>query len=314
VPFYDARPYAGTDDLVSLIRFVAQLPEARARRPSYYHPGDVAWQLYNVDRSDDVRIWREGGVIIAFAIFEPPLTFQLALQHDAPPELSSDVLAWIEERRAIAGDVDAESVPIAYRHLGTRALATTAFDHDEERIALLEAHGYERSAGAGLRFERALDLPLPEVTLPPGARFVDMTDGDAERRAELHRAAWNVWGPSQHTAEQYRRLRAAPLYDPALDIVLEHDGELVSYCVCWCDEVNGVGYFEPVGTRASATQRGYGRAVVREGMRRLRAKGMDVTFVGTATVNAPATTLYVSAGFTGVARERYYVKGVAGDW
>jgi hypothetical protein len=35
---------------------------------------------------------------------------------------------------------------------------------------------------------------------------------------------------------------------------------------------------------------------------------MEVAFVGTAAVNAPAATLYVSAGFTGVARERFYVK------
>jgi ribosomal protein S18 acetylase RimI-like enzyme len=308
VPSSDARPYAGQDDLVSLARFVQQLPDARQRQPSYYHPGDVAWQLYSVDRSDDVRIWRDGGAIAAFAIFEPPLTFQFALQPNAPPELSIDVLAWIADRRALAGDVGLESVPIAYRHLGTRALATTAFDHDEERIALLEAHGYERSVGAGLRFARALDAPLPEIELPPGARFRRMTDGDAEARAELHRAAWNVWGPSQHTTEQYRKLRAAPLYDADLDVVLEHDGVMVSYCVCWTHDENRVGYFEPVGTRASATRRGYGRAVVREGMRRLRAKGMEVAFVGTAAVNAPAAALYVSAGFTGVARERFYVK------
>ena len=312
MPSYDARPYAGNDDLVSLARFVAQLPEARRRRPSYYHPGDVAWQLYSVDRSDDVRIWRIDGAVVAFAIFEPPLTFQFALQPDAPAALSHDVLAWIEERRVVAGDVDVESVPIAYRHLGTRALATWAFDHDEERIAVLEAHGYERSVAGGVRFARALDAPLREVELPPGARFVDMTDDHAEARAELHRAAWAVWGASQHTTEQYRRLRAAPLYDAGLDIVLEHDGELVSYCVCWADEANGVGYFEPVGTRASATQRGYGRAVIREGMRRLRAKGIDVAFVGTAAVNVPAATLYVSAGFDGVARERFYVKAAPG--
>jgi ribosomal protein S18 acetylase RimI-like enzyme len=222
------------------------------------------------------------------------------------------VLAWVEERRAVVGDVELESVPIAYRHLGTRALATTAFDHDEARIAMLEAHGYERSVGAGLRFVRALDAPLPEIALPAGARFVDITDADAERRAELHRAAWSVWGESQHTADTYRQLRAAPLYDQALDVVLEHDGELVSYCVCWTDDVNRVGYFEPVGTRASAARRGYGRAVVREGMRRLRTKGMDVAYVGTAAVNEAAATLYVSAGFRGVARERFFVKAARG--
>lgn len=307
MPAYDARPYSG-QDLTSLVRFVQQSPQARERRPSYYHPGDVVWQLYTVDRSDDVRIWFDGDAIVAFAIFEPPLTFQFALSPRPAPGLASDLLLWVEGRRAIVGDVDIETVPIAYRHLGGRALATTAFDHEEERIAVLEAHGYVPSVEAGVRFARTLDASLPGVSLPDGARFRHVTNRDAAARAELHRAAWNVWGPSQHTTGRYRQLRAAPLYDGGLDIVLEHAGELVSYCVCWTDDVNRIGYFEPVGTRASATKRGYGRAVVREGMHRLRAKGMEIAFVGTSAGNAPALALYASAGFSVVARERFYVK------
>jgi ribosomal protein S18 acetylase RimI-like enzyme len=148
------------------------------------------------------------------------------------------------------------------------------------------------------------------VSLHEGARFRAMTDDDAEARAELHRDAWSPWGQSQFSASQYRRLRVAPLYDADLDIVLEHDGALVSYCVCWADEASGVGYFEPAGTRPSATGRGFGRAVIREGMRRLRERGMRVAMVGTASINEAAAALYRSAGFDVIGREHFWVKRV----
>jgi ribosomal protein S18 acetylase RimI-like enzyme len=144
--------------------------------------------------------------------------------------------------------------------------------------------------------------------LPDGARFRRMTGADAQERAELHRDAWSVWGTSKFSDALYGRLRSAPLYDTDLDVVVEYRGQLASYCVCWLDTANAAGYFEPVGTRPSMTGRGLGRAVIREGMRRLREKGMRRAFVGTAAVNEAAAALYTSAGFEIVERERFYVK------
>lgn len=307
---YASRRYEGGADLRPLIEFAHALVRAGLPHPSYYHAGDFVWQLYALDASDDVRLWLDGDGVVACAIFEPPLTFQFAV-HPAIAEdrvLSTEVLRWVEGRRVLVESRDDDDIALAYRDLGNDTLSSWALDSDEQRAALLAAHGYVRGDAGGVRFARPLAAPLPEVTLPPGARFVRIDDNNAEARAELHRAAWSVWGESTHSAAQYRRLRAAPLYDPDLDIVLEHEGRFVSYCVCWLDTANGVGYFEPVGTRASATGRGFGRAVVREGMRRLRDKGMAIATVGTASVNTAAQALYTSAGFAIVDGEHFYTK------
>ena len=48
-------------------------------------------------------------------------------------------------------------------------------------------------------------------------------------RAELHRDAWSVWGQSRFTANAYRRLRQARLYDEWLDVVAEYEGRLVEF-------------------------------------------------------------------------------------
>jgi ribosomal protein S18 acetylase RimI-like enzyme len=53
-----------------------------------------------------------------------------------------------------------------------------------------------------------------------------------------------------------------------------------------------------------------GKLVLYEGMRRLRARGMDTAIVGTASVNARAARLYQSVGFEMVGLDRFWVREV----
>lgn len=308
---YVIRPYGGVSDLPSLIQFAQNITSARLIRASYYHPGDFVWQLCAFDESDDVRIWTHGAgddTIAACAIFEPPNEFQFALDATVTDEqaLMAEIIEWAEERRALAPNK--QDVPLGAQSRGSNTLSTSALETDAERIAFLIDRGYALHEGSGFRTARDLTGTLPPVALPEGASFRAISNSDAAARAELHRDAWSVWGPSKHTTERYQRLRSAPLYDPDLDVVLEVDGEMVSYCVCWLDTENRVGLFEPVGTRRSATRRGFGRIVLYEAFRRLREKGMTQAIVSTGTVNRPAMALYASAGFEVVEREYTYVK------
>jgi len=308
---YVARPYQGGSDLHSLIQFAQNSTSARLPRASYYHPGDFVCQLYAFDESDDVRLLRNGtaeGAIIACAIFEPPHEFQFAIDATLADHktLVADVIRWAEHRRALVRNK--EEVPLAAESRGSNTLSTSALETDSARIEVLIGNGYALHEGTGFRVARDLTGPLPPVVLPEDAAFRRISDGDAPERAELHRDAWSVWGQSKHTTERYRRLRSAPLYDPELDVVLEFNGQLVSYCVCWLDAANHVGLFEPVGTRPSATRRGFGRIVLHEAFRRLREKGMRTAIVSTGMVNRPAMALYASEGFEMVEREYTYVK------
>lgn len=303
-----AHPFTQRD-LSGLIALAQRVTAARAPRPSYYHPGDVCWQLYAEGASDDVGVWTDhDGIARALAIYERPSTFQFMIDPSSDADASDAVLAWAEERRGRA-PTD-EPLPRAYSDIADAWLATWMTERDDERARMLERHGYERGPVAGVRFGLELDADPPAPSLPPGARFRTIGDdaADIEARAELHRDAWSAWGPSQHSSARYRRLRASLLYDPQLDVVLEYEGVLASYCVCWLDDVNGIGLFEPVGTRPSMTQRGFAHAVLHEALRRLRARGMRRAVVGTNAQNAPARALYASAGFRTVEREYYAVK------
>jgi GNAT superfamily N-acetyltransferase len=309
---YVSRRYAGPRDLDDLITFAQDATAARAPKPAYYHPGDFVWQLFAFDETDDARIWSASdGRDVACAIFEPPSWYEFAVHPDVErdPELVHEITRWADGRRAVADNKD--DVPLAYPERGTNTISTSAFASDRRRIDALLADGYARADEQSFRNARRLDDSLPDVVLPAGAEFCAITGQDEDERADLHRDAWSVWGTSAFTLERYRRLRASPLYDAELDVVLSVGGRMASYCICWLDERNRIGLFEPVGTRPQFTRRGLGKLVLLEAFRRLRDRGMRTAIVGTSTVNQPAMALYRSAGFAPVEEVHTYVKADA---
>lgn len=313
---YTSRALAGERDLGLILEFARRATAERWPRSTYWHAGDVVWQVFpyvGAAPAADIRLWFDGEPLVGVVVFEPPLNFEFDVCGGGDPDgpLLPEMLAWAEDRRRQllrAGDGD---VAQAYAMLGD-GVATSALESDVERIGFLERHGYRPSERHNMCYARGLDVRVPNCRLPDGMRVRHATDADIAERVDLHRDAWSVWGPSTATIDAYRRLRSAPLYDEELDVVVEaEDGKLVSYCICWVDAANGVATFEPVGTRTGYTGRGLAREAIFEGFRRLAERGMHTALVGTASVNERALRLYLSCGFEVVDRRRYYVKAVS---
>jgi predicted acetyltransferase len=76
------------------------------------------------------------------------------------------------------------------------------------------------------------------------------------------------------------------------------DGRGASACTIWFDGVNGVGLFEPVGTHPDFQGKGLGKAVMAEGLRRMKAAGMTRAIVGFDPNNVAALALYTAMGFS----------------
>lgn len=314
MPRFETRPYAGESDLALLIDFARNCTAERWPRRTPWHVGDVAWQLLGSTGFDpfaNIRLWFDGGSVVGLGWFEPPLNvvFEIRPVVSDQDALTNEILDWAEERRRELARPAPGEIARAYAMLGDDTLATTALESDHQRLALLERRGYVGGDRDNVHFRQSLAGPIPEPPLEPGMRLRHATDADIEARAELHRAAWSVWGPSTFSVETYRRLRACPVYDEELDVILEAaDGTLVAYCICWKDPANGVGSFEPVGTRPGYTRRGLMQATMFEGLRRLKARGMHTALVGTASVNESALALYPRSGFQPDGREFYFTK------
>jgi ribosomal protein S18 acetylase RimI-like enzyme len=241
------------------------------------HVGDLAWWLHRPEGKR--RLWFDGDRCIAWGWLFPPAL----LAYDVHPEhrrgsLHAEVLAWLDEEGE--GDV----------------LTTYALETDDETLALLAQLGYARPEPyKWYAYQlRELEREVPEPELPDGFRLhtVDGED-DFVKRVAIHRA---VWAPSRVTEEVYRRVTGAWPYRADLDCVVEApDGRFAAYVLCWHDDANGVGLFEPVGTHPDFRRRGLGSAVCRYGFRRLREEGATHALV--LANDAPAVALYESVGF-----------------
>ena len=65
----------------------------------------------------------------------------------------------------------------------------------------------------------------------------------------------------------------------------------------WLDELNKIGYFEPVGVHQDFHRRGLGRALMLESFRDMQRMGMVSAEVGHEIENSAASGLYSSLGF-----------------
>ncbi len=315
---FASRACTGAADLDLLIEFARNATGARWPCSTYMKAGDVVWMFFTpgFDPCANIQLWFDDGGLAAYAWFEPPLhvDFDLRADRSQDDSLADEILRWAEERRRNLAQVGGEAIPKAYAMLGKSTLSTAALNSDHDRISMLERRGYAKVDRHGICYSRSLvATPIAPPELPAGLRLRHATDGDLEARADVHRDAWSVWGRSSVTAQTYRRLRAAPVYDPELDVVLEDAaGRFLGYCIGWLDATNGIGHFEPVGCRPNFTGRGCARAVTVEGMRRMQARGVHTALAGTASVNERARKLYPSCGFAEVDRTYFYVKELGG--
>jgi ribosomal protein S18 acetylase RimI-like enzyme len=283
-----ARPYENEGDLRRMQALQQELWSLEG--PDVHtHVGDLAWWLHRGEEQDfKRRLWFEGERCVAWAWFWPPasLDYEVHRKHRGG-ELHREVLAWFESEAA------ADS-----------PLTTFGFESDEQWLALLQACGYTPSGSWYAYYVQDLDDNVPEAAVPDGFTLRTVRDDEADfrERVAVHRA---VWAPSKLTEDRYRRVTQAWPYRTDLDCVVEApDGSFAAYVLCWYDDVNGVGEFEPVGTHPDYRRRGLGAAACRHALNRLREEGarQAIVYAGGRDEDERSRALYESVGFRRLSR------------
>lgn len=296
-------------DVPTLTRFASEAVRARFPHDAIWHPGDIVWELLveattgAFDQPHAMQAWTSAGEAVAVAWFVGLRKLCLECLPDRD-DLIPEMLAWAE---GVSRDE-------AYDQLSVLVM-----DRDVQRASRLAASGYRADELQSVVFRSDLAKLTSTAPPPDGATALDCRDVDAEARAACHRDAWNDLSNigienahSDFSADVYRSLRDASAYDPSLDILIQApSGEFASNCICWADVGSGVGLFEPVGTSSRFRGRGFARAVVSEGLRRLQSRGMRWARVSTAHFNAPAIATYKSCGFGAVDQTRWWTKPLA---
>jgi ribosomal protein S18 acetylase RimI-like enzyme len=249
------------------------------------HVGDLAWWLHRGPEEDwKRRLWVDGDRCVAWAW----LWQAAALDYEVHPEhrggsVHQAVLEWFESETG-----------------GAATRTTFVLEGDAERRAFLAERGYSTSEPLSwyAYHIHELDRELPEPAVPDGFTLRTVsTAADFHKRVALHRA---VWAPSRLTEESYRKVTSAWPYRADLDCVVEEPcGSFAAYVLCWLDEENGVGEFEPVGTHPDYRRRGLGAAVCRYGLRRLQEEGARsaIVYGGGRDEDERSRALYESIGF-----------------
>ena len=291
------RKYQSEDDTWTIRAFLREVFLLNGRRevswPLYrwdYWRWHVNENIFRFDLSAAVFLWETDDGRLA-AVLHPDAAGEAFLQvHPAfrSAELEVAMISTAETQFAIT-QAD-----------GRQRLVIWAHQDDALRQDLLARRGYARSAYPEYQRRRSLAAAIPDCA--PAAGYTVRALGEVDEhpaRSWVSGRAVHPDAPDEKYAgwTWYRNVQRAPLYRRDLDLVaVAPDGELAAFCTLWFDDVTRTAAFEPVGTHPAHQRRGLGRALMAEGLRRVRALGATLCTVGSYSEAAGA--LYASLGFT----------------
>jgi ribosomal protein S18 acetylase RimI-like enzyme len=297
------RGFCGPADLQSMIGLVKDRPPDRL--DDYPSIVDLQELLELAHVQAQTCLWAEaGGVVRGFAILAVYADFAHLIVEaacTAVPSLEARLIDWGVER-ARQG-----------KRAGEVSVTSSCRADDLRRRALLEERGFTRQAEETLHLSRSLLKPLPAPYLPQGFSISQVRgDEQVEALVDLHRAAW---GTTNMTAAYRLAMMRTPTYEAELDLVVSGPGgQLAAYCTCLIDQATNTltgrrdGYTDPLATHPDFQRQGLAKALLLEGMRRLKMRGMDTARLGTSSQNLPMQRAAEAVGFRVVSRTLIYEK------
>lgn len=253
----------------------------------------------NPDWHKNSRLWETNAGMLTGLVHPDSPGFPYIEVHPDYRHLETEMIAWAEDNLAEPQTDDKG-----------RKLQFFVYDYDVHRQRILEERGYQKMAYGGvIRHMRLGCQPLAQPNLAEGfsMRTTDPeSDPDARQIADLLNAAFNR---TFHTGLEYRQFtRRATCYRPELDLVaVAPDGRFAAYVGIPYDAYNKRGIFEPVCTHPDHRQKGLAKALMQEGLRRLKAWGAIDVVVETGDM-IPANLLYAGLGFTAMYKGTYWLR------
>jgi ribosomal protein S18 acetylase RimI-like enzyme len=262
--------------------------------------GDIYWWLRHrghLQPDPDIRLWTdEKGSTVGLVWMDPPSSSDVLVRPDHRGSgIESEILHWMEERVLSSGKQEDQFQTF---ELGGHG--------DSQWESHIEGQGYALQDTSMIHFWRSLD-DVP-ATIPPAGFQVRGSSGETDAFAR-DAALGHSFSRSDSRLEMYLNAMRTPGFRKDLDLAVVSDsGEHVAMCMIWLDSDNKVGEFEPVGCQPDYRRKGLSRAMIAEGLRRLKALGAESTVVYPWSTNEPAIRLYESCGFRELFRDRTYTK------
>lgn len=200
-----------------------------------------------------------------------------------------------------------------------RLLWRDAYDWQEDKIAFLEAHGYEP-----MRYydELLADLsdPIMDRAVPEGHSIVSWESAPLADSHSVHNEAFaDHWGSQPMSAEAWAQVVDEFLLPSASFVV--YDGEMpVAYLMAaayphdFDDKGRREAWVEGLGTLRSHRRKGIGSALVTRAMQEFASLGMEFAVLGVDSENPTgAYGVYEALGFAPDRRSIAYIKDVSDE-
>lgn len=274
----------------------------------YSHVGELAFNYFMVtihlNPQEHIRLWHDNEKLVGYAILgeDPAFDWQILPEYEWSG-IEIEALGWAETRTGELRKHDEK------RWGG--GLVSGSRQDNANRIAFLEQYGFQYCGDfAEINMMRSLDEAIPESRVPDGYEVREVLEtGEVTNRASIQREVWHPWTVGNISDDDYTRFMRLPGYYRDLDIVsVAPNGVIVAYVNGWIDPLNKIGVFEPVGALETYRRQGLTRAALLEGLRQMKAYGMNRVCISTGVSNVPAKQLYESIGFKIVNRYLDYVQ------
>jgi predicted N-acetyltransferase YhbS len=157
-------------------------------------------------------------------------------------------------------------------------------EDDDALLEMARSRGYEHWSDFDDYYSLyPLDRSIPQAPLPEGYRLQSLTEeNDFRKINEVLWAGFDHEGPAPEEEIEGRRfMQEAPNFNKDLTIVTsDPDGNYVSYCGMWVVPQKKYAYLEPLATHPDYRRMGLGKAGVLESLRRAKAQGAELAWVG----------------------------------
>ncbi len=250
----------------------------------------VNMNIFHFDLCEAVHLWEANGQIVAMLNLDArgEAFFQFHPQYRESVSIS-EMLEIAEQKFPVMNEA------------GKKELILWVNADDSLMKKVFFSYGYVRSKHAAEHMRRRfMTQPIPDSKIPNG--YIVRALGDECELPARSWLSWKAFHPDEPDEkyqgwEWYKNVQRVPLYRRDLDIVaVAKDGELAAFCTVWFDDVTRTAVFEPVATHPNHQQRGLGKAVMTEGLRRAERLGANLATV--SSYGKASHALYESMGFT----------------
>jgi len=168
--------------------------------------------------------------------------------------------------------------------IGKRIRVFYIHEDDHTLLEMAQTEGYEHWDNYDDHYSRYhFDKPIPKTPIPESFRVISLAEeNDFNKINEVLWAGFNHEGPApQKEIEGRRFAQQAPNFNKEITIVvIDPEGNYISYCGMWFVPQHNFAYVEPVATIPNCRRMGFGKAAVLESMRRVHSLGAEVAWVG----------------------------------